>query len=116
MSILGAKVFQITNSKIGTRKLAPAVSIQSPVQRMGNLEVGFSTSVGTFDVLVDCMSDESNSLEGRSIVLRELERRHGCQRYGKTIYILKDFSRLGQIKTFLCRTLDMFPHLVTLNG
>lgn len=68
---------------IGIRKLAPAVSILSPLQRMGNVEVGFAASVGTFDVLVDCMSDESNSLEGRSIILRELERRHGCQRYVK---------------------------------
>jgi hypothetical protein len=81
LSVLGAKVFQITNAKIGTRPRAPSVIVQDPVQRMGGgVEVGFSESVGSFHVLVDCMSDESNTMEGRGVILRELERRHGCQR------------------------------------
>ena len=73
-------MFQISNLQIGIRKQAPSVSIQSPIQRIGDVEVGFSTSVGYFDVLVDCMSDESNSLVGGSIILHELQYRHGCQR------------------------------------
>jgi len=91
LSIIGASVTQVTTSKIKPRNNAPKVSIIPPA--VGNLSLGFASSLGTFNCLVDTLADEDSydDSNGSSMVgdggsvISLLRKLHGCERYISTM-------------------------------
>lgn len=99
LSAIGAKVTQVSTNKLLRPRQQGNVSV-SPPEGVGDLDVGFASAIGKFDVLVDTLSDESkvgesmciginndwddfsteNGEECSSAVIMELKRRHSCQR------------------------------------
>ena len=102
MNTIGAEVTQVsTNKLLRPRNQGKSVKVMPP--DVGKMSLGFASVVGTFDAIVDTISDESKVGESRCIgdgedwsngndadecksaVIIELEKQHECKRY---VYIL----------------------------
>ena len=98
MAAIGAEVTQVSTNKMLRRRKFANVSISLPA--VGDLDIGFSSAIGQFDVLVDTLSDEAkagesmcigvsndwddfstdNGDECSSAVIMQLKSQHGCNR------------------------------------
>ena len=95
---MGAEVTQVSTNKMLRPRKYGNVSISPPA--VGDLNLGFASSVGHFHVLVDTLSDEAkagesmcigvsnewddfsttNGEECSSAVIMQLKKQHGCKR------------------------------------
>ena len=95
MNTIGAEVTQVSTNKL----LRPRKNVKTMPPDVGKMSLGFASVVGTFDAIVDTISDESKVGESRCIgdgddwsngsdadecksaVIIELEKQHECKRY-----------------------------------
>lgn len=96
---MGAHVTQVSTNKMLRPRKQKNVSISAP--SIGELDIGFATAIGNFNVLVDTISDEGKVGESMclgvendwddfgstvenecsSAIIMELKRLHDCKRF-----------------------------------
>ena len=69
LSTLGGDVTQITTNKLIRERKHAQVSISPP--EIGELELGFSSVLGSFDAIVDTLEDEAKSADAMCMGLDE---------------------------------------------
>ena len=100
LSTLGGDVTQITTNKLIRERKHAQVSISPP--EIGELELGFSSVLGSFDAIVDTLEDEAKSADAMCMGLDEnvdsnderrcssevitmLQKQNNCKRYVSTL-------------------------------
>jgi hypothetical protein len=99
LDTLGAQVVQVATGAIQAARPPGGIEYMSPA--VGELELGFCQVIGTFDALLDTISDEaklervivreddSSATLATSGVVAELRKQHDCQVYVYTAFLFE---------------------------